>query len=435
MIRPALISRPTTEATTSEPFSAAAASDTTMSGGNVSESTSATPEKLIFTQIVYSNLLNVEMLGNNMDAYVVLQLGTEKRETAVREAVDNNVTYDNIDLTFDLPVNHEKETLSVKLFDKNNFRADALIGEATYMVSSLISNTSGEIELSLLVNAKQKPAGKIVLFFVQQSRASVMPQLNDVSFVEIVSLNATNSTTDVGVENTAVKKVEKLIINRIACLNLLNVEMFGGMDPYVVLQLGAEMHKTAVITAAKNNVSYDNLDLTFDLPANDNCEEVELKVKVFDQCNTGDRLIGEATCMLSSFLSNTSGEIELSLVEKRGKQPTGNITLFFQPLYSTTTEVQSTAVVAAEQHTVPVFVQSEDNGGSTSSPIPRAVGHAHQNALKNSKEYELEAMSQEIASLHSKNATLTEQVNTLTEEKVAMKKAIEMLTTAIADKK
>ena len=122
----------------------------------------------------------------------------------------------------------------------------------------------------------------------------------------------------------------RLLVKRMACRDLKNVEFMGQVDPYVVLKLGSESRQTEAIEEGGSAVTFDLLDIAIDVQR-DAIEFDKLKVRVMDKNTTRAHvLIGECTLTLMPLLHRVNEVVEFRSDLSDGKSTSGSIILFLQ---------------------------------------------------------------------------------------------------------
>ena len=176
------------------------------------------------TGIVCEDLRNVEIMGSN-DPYVSLSFGDWSDKTAYQDGAGAEAEWENLKLCFPATDKSIKSIqLQVKVYDYNAARAHVIIGEANInlnsfvdhvgMVSSLASHLNQETEIVVdIKDLTGKRAGKVMIYVHLEIALDVM-------------------------------------ITKISCSELKNVEFMGENDPYVVCQFAGWRDKTAYIDGA-----------------------------------------------------------------------------------------------------------------------------------------------------------------------------------------
>ena len=122
----------------------------------------------------------------------------------------------------------------------------------------------------------------------------------------------------------------RLLVKRMACRDLKNVEYMGQNDPYVVLKLGPESRQTEPTEEGGSAVTFDLLDIAIDVQR-DVIEFDQLKVRVMDKNSSRSHVqIGECTLNLMPLLHRVNEVVEFRSDLSDGKGISGSIILFLQ---------------------------------------------------------------------------------------------------------
>jgi C2 domain len=133
-----------------------------------------------------------------------------------------------------------------------------------------------------------------------------------------------------------------LLIKRIKCSELKNVELLGKNDPYVTLDFGAQNFKTDPLENAGSEALFDYLDIKFEVDEGILKYE-NMTVKVFDKNSArNDVIIGSSSFSLKNFLTQSDKEIDIpvDIEDEKGKRM-GHITLYGQLIPALNTGISS----------------------------------------------------------------------------------------------
>jgi hypothetical protein len=249
--------------------------------------------QLLVTRVVCQDLKNVEfMYMDKNDPFVTLQFGAEEKKTEVIYDGGSNVTFDFLNIAFDVDKNLlDFESLKVSVADKNSApgSSDKPIGSATTSLR-FMQQKVGEKEVQLpmtIYDDKKKETGKVILFL------SLMP----------VSAKAAK---DEPLDPLLLASVGggELCINRMRAHDLVKPKtLLGGYsshvgNPYIKLSFASWQHKTAAISVAKaGSPIFDNLDLSTDVTAA-MLKSTKLLLEVYDDVTGTDVLVGKGECSL-----------------------------------------------------------------------------------------------------------------------------------------
>jgi len=128
-------------------------------------------------------------------------------------------------------------------------------------------------------------------------------------------------------------KAGKLLIKRIVCQDLSNVESFGGKnDPYILLKLGPEKRQTAPIQEGGSSVTFDLLDMSLDV-GRDTIEFDQMNVKVMDKNDFNDDvLIGECDMPVMPLLHRVNEVVEFRFQLVNAKKKSSGVAILFLQL-------------------------------------------------------------------------------------------------------
>jgi Ca2+-dependent lipid-binding protein len=270
---------------------------------------------LFINRIKCSNLINVELLGEN-DPYVELSLGSWKDKTTVQEDVGAKAVWDNLDMKIEGITSDviDSELLTITVMDKNSARSDVLIGKGTVSVArarETLRSSPEEVDLIVnLLNKEGKKLGKVIVY---------------------VTLRRYKPKSTLLVEVTDKLKLGTLSVTRIRARDIKNVELLNltKADPYCVLKYHGETIKTAPIDGGGSAVCWDHLDFQFVNITKEILLNESLTFELWDSNSvTPDKLIGKHQLSLRA-VGAELGEInfiEFDVADKQGR-PAGHIVL------------------------------------------------------------------------------------------------------------
>eukprot|EP01034_Spumella_vulgaris_P032732 gene32732-40401_t len=232
--------------------------------------------KLRITRIEAQKMKAVEMLGGKNDLYIKLEcllqdthrffLKTPVKDEAGSEAVWEYPPSDP-SVQFEMTAAEWKTgaLFRATAMDENNILSHTTIGTGE---APLPTNSSGVIEVRIPVSdSKHKVSGEVVVFIAHETigakaKPVTAPESTKTEVTKAQTAKPSATAPSAHVPNFT---VGKLLIKRIVCQDLPNVESFGGQnDPYVVVQFGAETRQTECIEGGGGNVSFDFLDICFE---------------------------------------------------------------------------------------------------------------------------------------------------------------------------
>jgi C2 domain len=339
------------------------------------------------SKITTAKLKNVEMMyGDKNDVFVLLKFGDKwsARTTTIWEGgSDVSWSYnESVDSSMKWTTSVSSLTsvmLDVSAMDDNKMTAAKLIGSGQQgIVLPASFRTSGVgagagagvevvVEVPLLDKVGGKPSGSVsvTLMVTAVPSSSSSPPLasgtasaagapsihpstisapSSSSSAPPVALKRAESPTGAADSNPAVQAFSSgvLLIKRIKCSELKNVEMLGKNDPYVTLDFGTQNFKTEPLENVGSEALFDYLDIKFDV------DEGVLKyenmtVKVFDKNSArNDVIIGSSSFSLKNFLTKLDKEIDIPVYieDEKGKR-TGHITLYGQLIPQRNTGISS----------------------------------------------------------------------------------------------
>ena len=125
-----------------------------------------------------------------------------------------------------------------------------------------------------------------------------------------------------------------ILVSKIVCENLSNVELLAKNDPFVQLQYGAKVLRTEPKKGAGKNALWEGVDIRFD--ASETALRFDLlDVKVYNDNKSRDpTFIGDASLMLARLLDSIGQEITITseLKNKKDKKA-GSIQLTLSAHY------------------------------------------------------------------------------------------------------
>lgn len=295
---------------------------------------------LYISKVVGKDLRNVEkMMFDKNDPYMILKFGDNtwsyKTIFLPEKGGDPVWEYDcrrDPQMKFTVALQELRTAaglLKVVAMDKNSMTSDAFIGEGEVTVlaaDALNPRRAAEEKVSAeLVVALKDHAGKAagtVTFTVE--RETVLKSKKP----------APTGPPDEAVKGKATDgkafELGELLVTRIVCQDLVNVEGWGGKnDPYVTLRLGATEKKTEHIPEGGANVCFDCLNFAFDVDrAALDFEPMSVTVTDRNTMNS-DVLIGTASSSVKFTAMRVDEELQLPLTLKGAKGgDAGTVILF-----------------------------------------------------------------------------------------------------------
>jgi hypothetical protein len=265
-------------------------------------------------EINATELMDVEFMGKN-DPYVVFEYGKlwNAKTTVLADtgAVGNWVFEENPESNMQFyvtPSDLRALRLKTTVFDENKMKEDVEIG-------------TGACRLSEIMNIGYKK-DFIVSFDITNTKKN-----NQKSGHVSLTFELLEAKADEVLGNTSSKGAEKkveiipfiegmLIISRIKCLDLPNVELMPGdkNDAYVVLTLNSTTEKTEVLNNIGTEPLWDNLDYVFDV-TKDIVDNEKLTVQVYDHNSiTSHTLIGSVELDLFTLYPTFGHDFDVQLV-------------------------------------------------------------------------------------------------------------------------
>ena len=229
--------------------------------------------------------------------------------------------------------------MEVPLLDKVGGKPSGSVS-VTLMVTAVSSSPSSPP----LASAASGTAGTASAAGAPSIHPSTISAHSSSSSASPPALKRAESPTGAADSNPAVQAFSSgvLLIKRIKCSELKNVEMLGKNDPYVTLDFGTQNFKTEPLENVGSEALFDYLDIKFDV------DEGVLKyenmtVKVFDKNSArNDVIIGSSSFSLKNFLTKLDKEIDIPVYieDEKGKR-TGHITLYGQLIPQRNTGIPS----------------------------------------------------------------------------------------------
>ena len=225
--------------------------------------------------------------------------------------------------------------LRVAAYDKNKQLSDVLIGEGEAALCTagpaLVPIVAAEERVTAVVTLEirdgtGKTSGAVE---VTIERTTMSKEHKPVTNAE--EKPKVDASAEGGGKTAKPFETGALLVTRIVCQDLSNVERAGGKnDVFVVLQLGAEERKTECIAEGGANVCFDYLNFSFDVDRG-LVEFEPLQVSVFDDNTfTSKTLIGKSSSSVRYMLQKQDEDgVQLPMVLKNDKgREAGKVILF-----------------------------------------------------------------------------------------------------------
>ncbi|RYH30865.1 hypothetical protein EON65_04035 [archaeon] len=234
-----------------------------------------TDAELNVRSIHLKNLRNTEWMGQ-ADPFIILSYADWMEQTAPYKDAGSEVVWNDLSMRADTTANElMSKELEVAVYDKNSMRANALIGKMKLSLKRLAVSPGKEIIISdQLLDTKGKSAGTCeIRAEVRKLDTKNLPKLpEELSTVELHCFC-------------------------ISAFDLKNTEIMGKQDPFVILKVGEGKMQSPVQMDAGSDTIFENLDMRLVLPKQA-LQQEEVTVEVWDQNNTGNRLIGKGKASL-----------------------------------------------------------------------------------------------------------------------------------------
>ena len=235
--------------------------------------------------------------------YFEIEYGAWKGTTSVGEGVD--YVWEYPDLMTDVVEAEVLRAQSMVVYMCENKKRVASTTIPNMLLPGSRMDQHTELTLELLNNKNGKPAGKVTLtvMVTKPPEKEVQEELPPLDYTEAV-----------------------LLITYIKAEGLVNKELMGKQDPFVVLSLGGWVEETEVHPDAGGEVIWDNLDFRADTEADMLLNE-PLEVVVWDKNNlTKNTLIGRGEASLKRVAYSMGKEVELLVNLTDSKQkPMGRV--------------------------------------------------------------------------------------------------------------
>jgi hypothetical protein len=209
--------------------------------------------------------------------------------------------------------------------------------------------SSGSVSVTLMVTAVPSSSSPPATAIASGAAGSSSPHPQTASAPSSSSLSPpvlkrAESPTGPAEPKTAVQPFSSgvLLIKRIKCSELKNVELLGKNDPYVTLDFGTQNFKTDPLENAGSEALFDYLDMKFEVDEGILKYE-NMTVKVFDKNSArNDVIIGSSSFSLKNFLTQLDKEIDIpiDIEDEKGKRM-GHITLYGQLIPALNTGILS----------------------------------------------------------------------------------------------
>jgi Ca2+-dependent lipid-binding protein len=242
------------------------------------------------------NLKNVEIMGEN-DPYVKLAFSGSEWMDAT-PPLDNESTPVWKDLDMDIEVTADmmdEDRISVEVWDENTLRKDKLIGRGDSSVERLLQSLDTHKPIDIIIplfDENKKRVGKAILY------ATLKRYVEKTSMVTEIDEAFKNGTVS---------------IERIRAKNLLNTEIIGKQDPYVVLKLpGKSDLQTSFKEGGGSLVVWNSLDLRFSEVSREVMQTEKMAVEVWDHNDIlSNKLIGQGVVDFSAAGAQLGDTVEL----------------------------------------------------------------------------------------------------------------------------
>lgn len=302
------------------------------------------------SQIICSDLINVDFMGKN-DPYIVIEYcGHELRTEPISNAGEN-ATFTNLDFKLEVEKNMiREESMIVSVYDYNDVIAHGLIGCGEVSLISVLDYTPKTVIKILVTLAgvkKTQICGKVTLFIsmdpkpthglfesttstLQNSTKKVIKSVNIFKSSSTDSTASTSSSTSSLIPPMIRDKniAYTLNVSCIQCSNLRNVELLGKNDPFVVLELGSSSIETEAIDNAGANAIFEDKNMMMECITENILIENELKVSVYDHNDLRAHvLIGAGQISLSSIFNTPLG-IEVQMLVNLSPANSGTVKLW-----------------------------------------------------------------------------------------------------------
>lgn len=285
-------------------------------------------------RIASANCYN--LTGGETDPFLVFEFDGQEVKTHRLSHARSTAAFPGLDLSLVVEKASIKEKeLAVILFDHNDLKAHTLIGRGSIPIASILKYEPGQevpFTLQLLCQDKRgvvNASGNVDFILSMDPKDTKNAPSNVRKFTNIMSkpMNAVVAAAGPPPGPTLLR------IDRISCADLVNIEIFGKNDVFVVLQLDNRECKTSVIENAGDSASFEKLGFRFGV-SEIILQEKEMLIEVYDHHElVPSQLIGSAMLNLSSLLPfkkrGDEREFTVSLLRTRGKSKmAGKVTLW-----------------------------------------------------------------------------------------------------------
>ena len=252
-----------------------------------------------------TDLKNVELWGKN-DPYVKLAFSGSEWVDAT-QPLDNVDTPVWKDLDMDIEVTAdmiEEDHISVEVWDQNTATKDKFIGRGSTNLSRLKQTLDSQKPVDLVIplfDEKEKSVGNTIIYATLKRYIEKKSMATDID-------EAYNNGS--------------LIIERIRAKNLINTEMMGKQDPYVILKLnGKDDLQSSYKEGGGSIVVWNSLDMKFKEVSREVMQNDKILVEVWDHNSMlKDKIIGSGCvtfCEAGAQLGTTV-ELVVDLQTKSG---------------------------------------------------------------------------------------------------------------------
>jgi hypothetical protein len=285
-------------------------------------------------RFVSANCYN--LTGGETDPFIVFEFDGHEVKTHRLSHARSTAAFPDLDLSLVAEKASIKEKeLAVILFDHNDLKAHTLIGRGSIPIATLLKYEPGqEVPFTLQLLCPDK-RGAVATTGNVDFTLTMDPKdtKNTPSTASMFTSMMSKPISAVAAATGPPPGPSVLRIDRISCVDLVNIEIFGKNDVFVVLQFDDRECKTSVIENAGDSASYEKLGFRFGV-SEASLQEKEMLVEVYDHHElVPSQLIGSAMLNLSSMLpfkrKGEEREFTVSLLRTRGKSKmAGKVTLW-----------------------------------------------------------------------------------------------------------
>lgn len=308
-------------------------------------------------------------LLDGQDPCLVLSVGpVQKKETERKKDAGANALFSE---TFLFEINASEVLnegrIAAAVVNKDHFGNKTPIGEGSVLIKDVIHNFNKPNFVRIDLTDKKGPSGYVLFEGTLAASSSMKPEPNKLPLNEENEIPKQKKPEVTAESSTSGKydaknfTVGELKITEIICQDLVNVEMSGKNDPYVVLHYATKEFRTDAIEDGGSNVKFESVNFIWDNITRDILDFEEIKVTVADRNSwRSDQQIGSTSCSLSvlyDHINEDRVQIPLTIFNDK-KKSSGKVILVGK-----LTPIEELQKNTVSQEMIKSFLSNFDQGG------------------------------------------------------------------------